>query len=359
MNVLEICDDYPPFATGGVGYTVFALTQEWKKMGVNVHVLCVGSDRYPSTRSEAGVTVTRVPRPDIPPRQLWFQFKSLPLLQPYLTGADIVHAHYSHCAVMVMANRTPKRPWVVTVHSLPRRILPLYLLRPIRGRVFRDDLVYTLGFPVTESLFQLEQRLADHFVFVSQHDLNDAHLLYGESLARKSSSIWASVGESGFTYGAKPRTRRFTYAYVGRLFWHKGVNLLLNAFARLLRQNGDVMLGLYGGLTGGPLEAMVRRRVKELGLDNRVEFKGWMKHEEMLSEIASEVDVMVHPSLYEACPIAVLEAMSLGKPIIVSDLPWSQEFVKDRVTGLRTKLDESSLCSQMEELRKMMSCDRT
>ena len=63
MNVLEICDDYPPFATGGVGYTVFALTQEWKKMGVNVHVLCVGSDRYPSTRSEAGVTVTRSSSP--------------------------------------------------------------------------------------------------------------------------------------------------------------------------------------------------------------------------------------------------------------------------------------------------------
>jgi glycosyltransferase involved in cell wall biosynthesis len=97
---------------------------------------------------------------------------------------------------------------------------------------------------------------------------------------------------------------------------------------------------------------MMRRRVRELGLGNCVEFKGWMKHEEMLSEISSEVDVMVHPSLYEACPIAVLEAMSLGKPIIVSDLPWSQEFVTDGATGLRTKFDESSLCSQMKELRE-------
>ncbi|MGA2973243.1 MAG: glycosyltransferase family 4 protein [Candidatus Bathyarchaeia archaeon] len=352
MNILEICDDYPPFTEGGVGNTVFALVQEWKRIGVNVHVLCVGSGRYASTRSEAGLTVTRIPRPDIPPRPLWFQIKGLRLLQPYLAGADIVHGHVSSCALMAMANRTPKRPWVVTVHGLPRRTFPLYLLRPVAGRVFRDDLVYTLGFPLTESLFRLEQCLADHLVFVSRHDLNDAHLLYGASLAGKSSSIWAPVGESGFTYGAKPRTKRFTYAYVGRLYWHKGVNLLLNAFGRLVRQNGDVVLRLYGGLTGGPLEGMMRRRVRELGLGNCVEFKGWMKHEEMLSEISSEVDVMVHPSLYEACPIAVLEAMSLGKPIIVSDLPWSQEFVTDGATGLRTKFDESSLCSQMKELRE-------
>jgi glycosyltransferase involved in cell wall biosynthesis len=97
---------------------------------------------------------------------------------------------------------------------------------------------------------------------------------------------------------------------------------------------------------------MMMRRVKELGLGNRVEFKDVMDHEAMLSEISSEVDVVVHPALYEGCPIAVLEAMSLGKPLIVSDLPWSHELVKNGVTGLRSKLDAASLSSQMERLRE-------
>jgi glycosyltransferase involved in cell wall biosynthesis len=228
----------------------------------------------------------------------------------------------------------------------------MYLSRPIAGRVFQDDLAYTFGFPYTECLLRLEQRLADHMVFVGRHLLSDARILYGTSVARKSSSIWAAVGESGFAYGPKPLTKRFTYAFLGRLYWLKGAVFLLNAFRRLARLNEGVVLRLYGGLTGGALEGMIRRRVKELGLGNCVEFRGWMEHEAMLSEISSQVDVMVHPSLYEACPIAVLEAMSLGKPIIVSELPWSHEFVTDGVTGLRSKLDESSLSSEMERLLK-------
>jgi glycosyltransferase involved in cell wall biosynthesis len=266
--------------------------------------------------------------------------------------ADIVHAHGSGCGIMAMMNPKPRRPWVVTVHLLWRRTFPLYLLRPITGRTFRDDLVYTFGFPYTECLLRLEQHVADHVVFVGRHLLRDARLFYGASIARKSSAIWAPVGESGFAYSPKPARNRFTYAFVGRLYWHKGVGFLLNAFVRLARLNEGVFLRLYGGLTGGALEGTIRRRVRELGLEHSVEFRGWMEHEAMLSEISSEVDVIVHPSLYEACPIAVLEAMSLGKPIIVSDLAWSDEFIRDEVTGLRSKLDESSLSSQMEKLLK-------
>jgi len=159
------------------------------------------------------------------------------------------------------------------------------------------------------------------------------------------------MGESGFAYGAKPKSKQFTYAYIGRMYWYKGVGFLLNAFAHLARHDENIALRLYGGLTGGPLEGVVRKRVRELGLVNRVTFMRHMDHEAMLSDISSEVDVVVHPSLYEACPIAVLEAMSLGKPMVVGDLPWSQEFVKDGVTGLRSKLDEMSLSSQMQKLR--------
>jgi glycosyltransferase involved in cell wall biosynthesis len=358
MNVLEICEDFPPFAVGGIGNTIFALVQEWKRVGVNVHVLCGGPGSSVTTESEAGLTITRVPRPEIPPRGLWFQTKSLPLLQKYLTRADIIHAQSSSCGLLAMANHRPRKPLVVTVHQMGRRLLPIYFSRPIAGRIFRDDLTYTIGFPFTESLFYLEQSLADHFVCVSRHILQDVRTLYGKSLASRSSSIWAPVGTSGFTYGTKPRTERFTYAYIGRLYWHKGVTYLLNAFSNLAKHNEAVVLRLYGGLSrrdsGGlsSLEAMMLRRVKELGLSNRVEFKSVMDHEAMLSEISSEVDVVVHPALYEGCPIAVLEAMSLGKPLIVSDLPWSYELVRDGVTGLRSKLDESSLSSQMERLRE-------
>jgi glycosyltransferase involved in cell wall biosynthesis len=157
------------------------------------------------------------------------------------------------------------------------------------------------------------------------------------------------VSETAFIQGTRLREKRFTYAFVGRLYWSKGATFLLNAFGRLAKVRQDVVLRLYGS---GPMEGAIRRRVRELGLRSSVEVRGWVEHKAMLSELSSDVDVVVHPSLYEACPITVLEAMSLGKPIIVSDLPWSREFVKDGVTGLRSRLDELSLSSQMEKLRE-------
>jgi glycosyltransferase involved in cell wall biosynthesis len=349
MNVLEICDDYPPFTTGGMGTAVLALAQEWRRIGVNVHVLCVGSGRDASTNSEGGLTVTRVPRPDLPPRTLWFQIKAMGFLQRYMLEADVVHAHSASCAVMAMTNRSPKIPWVVTVHGLFRRTFPLYLSRPIKGRTFRDDFVYTFGFPYSETLFRLEQWLADHLVFVSQHLLSDACQLYGPRLAMKASLIWAPVGESSLIQSDRSRSKKLTYAFVGRLYWSKGVSFLLNAFSRLASVSHDVVLRLYGT---GPLEGAIRRRIRELELTSFVEVRGWVEHEAMLSQLSSDVDVVVHPSLYEACPVAVLEAMSLGKAVIVSDLPWSQEFVINGVTGLRSKLDEHSIFSQMEKLRE-------
>jgi glycosyltransferase involved in cell wall biosynthesis len=198
-------------------------------------------------------------------------------------------------------------------------------------------------------LFRSEQYLADHLVFVSQHVLHDACRSYDERVAKKSSSIWAPVNEGAFIQNSGPRRKRFTYAFVGRFYWSKGVTFLLNAFSRLAKVSEDVVLRFYGS---GPLEGAIRRRVKELGLSSSVEVRGWIEHKTMLSELSSDVDVVVHPSLYEACPIAVLEAMSLGKPVIVSDLPWSHEFVKDGVTGIRSRLDESSIFSQMKRLRE-------
>jgi glycosyltransferase involved in cell wall biosynthesis len=199
-----------------------------------------------------------------------------------------------------------------------------------------------------EALHRTDLEFADHIVFVSKHLLQDACKLYGRNLANKSSVIPAPVREQAFLQDSKrARASKLTFAYVGRLYWFKGVLFLINAFSRLAKTNRDVALRLYGT---GPLERTIRKRIKRLELGHLVELRGWVEHSKLLSELSTDVDVVVHPSLYEACPIAVLEAMSMGKPIIVSDLPWSEEFVKDQVTGLRSRLDESSLCNQMEIL---------
>jgi glycosyltransferase involved in cell wall biosynthesis len=51
--------------------------------------------------------------------------------------------------------------------------------------------------------------------------------------------------------------------------------------------------------------------------------------------MAKYVDVLLHPSLYEGAPFAVMEAQALGVPVITYDLPWAQEFIINGVNGYR------------------------
>ncbi len=327
------------------------LSEEFVNMGMNVQVLCAGENGHISTKSEAGLTITRIPIPDFPPRNLWFQARCLGLLRKSLSKADIVHGHSCLSTVMTLANHELRRPWVVTVHGLHLRSFQATLSRPLAQRALREDFVYTFGFPYSEMLHRIDLRFADSLVFVAGHMAEDARKLYGPQVARKACMIWAPVSKLALTlsYCKSPTTRRdFTFGYFGRLYWYKGVLQLIDAFSRLTNVNRNVRLRLYGA---GPLKRTIEERIARLRLHSNVDFVGWTKsHSGLLSKLSEEVDAFVFPSLYEACPIALLEAMALGKPVVVSDLPWGREFVKDGRTGLLSKPDPNTLAERMETL---------
>ena len=53
-----------------------------------------------------------------------------------------------------------------------------------------------------------------------------------------------------------------------------------------------------------------------------------------VQRLMSEMDAMTLPSRYEACSMAIIEAMALGKPVVVTDAGGNPELVEDGVTGL-------------------------
>lgn len=109
---------------------------------------------------------------------------------------------------------------------------------------------------------------------------------------------------------------------------HKGYPYLLEAAVRVRRAIPEVRFVLVGQ---GTLEAGIRRRAHDLGLAGTVIFTGYREDAQRLM---STFDVFVLASLHEGLPIALVEAMSLGRAPVVTAVGGVPEVVTDGIHGL-------------------------
>ncbi|MBI4241885.1 MAG: glycosyltransferase [Candidatus Rokubacteria bacterium] len=114
-------------------------------------------------------------------------------------------------------------------------------------------------------------------------------------------------------------------AHVGRLVPVKGHTVLLRALAGL-RTRPDVLLVAGEGPLRGALEADCRR----LGLEGTVVFLGFRDD---IATVLYASDLLVLPSLSEVLPMAVLEAMAIGLPVVATRVGGIPELIEDGREG--------------------------
>lgn len=113
--------------------------------------------------------------------------------------------------------------------------------------------------------------------------------------------------------------------FVGRLNVQKGLEYLLEAFRKI-----DISGKLLIILGEGTLKEKLQKRAEEIGINDKVWFGG---NRENVVPYLQASDVFVLPSLSEGLPIALLEAMACGLPVIVSKVGGNIDIVENEING--------------------------
>ena len=131
---------------------------------------------------------------------------------------------------------------------------------------------------------------------------------------------------------------------LGRLHDNKGIDVMLRAFAQLRDRDVAARLRIAGD---GPERPALRAMATDLGLDNQVEFTGWVSP---AADYLATLDLFVLPSRVEPFGLVVAEAMAAGAPVIASRIDGPKEILKDGALGrLVAPEDDAALATAIVE----------
>lgn len=130
-----------------------------------------------------------------------------------------------------------------------------------------------------------------------------------------------------------------------------GIDKLIEVFGLLKKRNPELNLKLML-VGGGSLAEKFRQKVQSMGLANNTIFTGNISHSKV-SDYHRKLDIAVYLSTVESFGVSVLESLSCGVPVVVSDVGGLPEIVEDGETGIIVKegnIDDA--CLAVEKLIK-------
>jgi glycosyltransferase involved in cell wall biosynthesis len=195
----------------------------------------------------------------------------------------------------------------------------------LRGGIFIDFRTYVLGYPVSSFISKNELRESELSVAVSSTLRSDLLKEMGKEYASKIRAVYNGVNLESLDRDyaiARSETKESEnmIIFAGRLFWRKGALNLLKLAYYLQRQNSEFKIIVHGR---GPLFGKMQSEITSLGLRN-IELKGFTTRTELVASMSKSKFVAL-PSLYDACPMAVIEGMCLGKIPLMLNLPFGLE----------------------------------
>lgn len=225
---------------------------------------------------------------------------------------DIIHAHAPHTGALVTL---------------------ALALHPRRWRL-RRKLVYTVrdsfhDYKLRNKLLMIPPVVAWPRVVFCGHAAHDSYPAFWKKLVRQRARVVQNAADldrvDRAIAGAAPDRNGATFEVlsVGRLEAVKDPLTLLAAFGRVSDEGSRLKF-----IGAGSMQDRLADEARAAGLESRVELTGLIPRDDVFVRFA-HTDLFVSASLGEGLPVAVIEAMATGCPVVLSDIPPHREVAKD------------------------------
>lgn len=317
-----ISNPFPP--EEGIGYYVYNLSKKLIEKGHEVTIITRGSLKTYSEVFE-GIKIIKVSFLPLYPFHVHFHgYFVNKLFKSIECEFDIVHVHTPLTPIIKTS-----LPLITTIHgsmvgnakdmeivdlkSLGTKFLTKYISYPLISKLMESsDCITTVSNSVKN---ELGEYYSLNNIIVIENGVDDEKFI--------------------------PSNKTENYIlYVGRLSYGKGLFDLLET-AKKISKDYDIKFYFVGK---GELEKKLKKEVRKENLTN-VKFLGSLKHEELV-EIYKKADLFLFLSYYEGFPTVVLEAMSSGLPVLVSDIEAHKNFLVNFENGVLIKKGSPDDASQ-------------
>lgn len=353
MNIFLISYEFFPQIGGEAAYTS-GLASALNDLGNEITVITTTSEKNTEVSEEGDIRIIRLPKSHVLPKMLSFSIDARKILESGELGRiDIIHNTSDYNGIIIPSNKK-KNPVIATIHHPYADERRIYRANTSITEYFKYALHRKIDYLEYNS--KLLCRKSDRLIAVSNYTAKSVMAEYGIQ-PDKISIIPNAVDINRFNPdidGTEIRKKlgiatEIVILFVGRLDFQKGIEYLIPAFSKIVKDFPEAKLIVVGD---GPLKNNIRAAVNEFGLSGSVFLMGRTETDD-LPKIYAACDIFVVPSLMEGFGIVYLEAMACGKACIGANIGGVEDVIVDGNTGLLVPPADSD--SIYHAIKKLLS----
>jgi len=340
MKIGLFTDTFTP-QINGVVTVVKMMVREFSKLE---HEAVVFAPAYPNQPAEDPTKILRFPSRKVnfhpESRLTWPYRRKVPAV---LAELDVIHSHtpFALGLLALWAARHYKLPHVHTYHTYFSEYRH-YIPRPIR--------------PTKRAAERISRAFCDRcdLVLAPSEEMKNALGGYGVKTPIEALPFGIDLDAFqqpiGFdlrkAWAVDPEAKVLLTA--GRLGPEKNFGFVIDAFAHIHREIGDVVLVVAGD---GPARKPLEQRAQALGVEDAVRFPGYVERKRLI-DCYHQADVFVFASKTETQGIVLLEAQAAGTPVVAVGEMGVLDVVDDGVSGRLVAEDKAAFAQAVLELLK-------